>query len=104
MTTAQLLLIHYSSFVTVVSFVNLIRLDYWWIRVWDFPHLQVAMLALIGLLAWLVLGRNVQWPVLLLPVGLVAASLYKGWLILSLHASAQERGALRTPKDGSTSR
>lgn len=81
MTTSQLFLTCYSSFVIAASFAHLIRLDYWWIRIWDFPHLQVAVLTLIGLAAWLVLGRDVQWPLVLLPIGLVAASLYQAWLM-----------------------
>ena len=76
MITAQLFLIYYSTSVIIASFLHLIHLDYWWIRIWDFPHLQVALLTLIGLLIWLILGLNVQWTVVLLPVGLVAALLY----------------------------
>lgn len=81
MTTTYPFLIWYSSFVIIISFAHLIRLDYWWIRIWDFPHLQTAVLTLIGLMAWLVLGQAAEGPVMLLPIGLVAALLYQGWLM-----------------------
>lgn len=81
MTATYLFLIYYTCFVIFASFAHLIRLDYWWIRMWDFPHLQVALLTLVGLAAWAVVGRDVQWPLMLLPIGLVGASLYQAWLI-----------------------
>ena len=81
MTTTHEFLIWYSSFVLVISFAHLIRLDYWWVRMWDFPHLQVAALTLAGLLAWLVLGHGVQGVARWLPLGLVIASLYQAWLM-----------------------
>lgn len=81
MTTTYLILVCYSSFIIAASFAHLIRLDYWWIRIWDFPHSQLAVLTLTGLIGWFALGRPVEWPVALLPVGLGAAFLYQGWLI-----------------------
>ena len=81
MTTTHPFLFWYSGFVIVISFAHLIRLEYWWIRIWDFPHLQTAVLTLIGLVAWLVLDHTFQWPVVLLPIGLVIAFLYQGWLM-----------------------
>lgn len=81
MASTHLLLIYYTSFIIVISFVHLIRLEYWWIRIWDFPHLQLFVLTVIGLVAWLALDYSVQWPVMLLPIGLVGAFLYQGWLI-----------------------
>lgn len=81
MTTTHPFLFWYSVFVIVISFAHLIRLEYWWIRIWDFPHLQTAVLTLIGLVAWLVLDHTFQWPVVLLPIGLVIAFLYQGWLM-----------------------
>lgn len=81
MTTTHLFLTYYSSFVIVASFAHLIKLDYWWIRMWDFPHLQVALLTVLGLIAWITIGQNVEGLMWVLPVGLTAAALYQGWLI-----------------------
>lgn len=83
MITTHPFLLWYSVFVIIISFAHLIRLDYWWIRIWDFPHLQTAVLTLLALVAWLVLDldHTFQWPDMLLPTGLVIALLYQGWLM-----------------------
>ncbi|HLL95643.1 MAG TPA: endonuclease/exonuclease/phosphatase family protein [Spirosoma sp.] len=82
MATIHLLLTYYSGLVIIMSFIHLIRLEYWWIRIWDFPHLQVFVLTVIGLVAWLVLGHTWQWPLVMLPIGLIGAVLYQLWLIV----------------------
>ncbi|WP_128546842.1 endonuclease/exonuclease/phosphatase family protein [Larkinella soli] len=74
-------LLIYALVVTTLSFIHLIRVDYWWVRMWDFPHFQLAVLAGIGMAAWLALSRNTDWPVVLAPVGLLASLAYEGWLI-----------------------
>lgn len=71
----------YAGFVIFGSFAHLIRLDYWWIRIWDFPHLQLAIMGLIGLAAYLAEGYAGQWGGLWIPVGLVAGLGYQSWLI-----------------------
>jgi len=89
-----LLLPTFIWFVIVASFIHLIRLDYWWIRIWDFPHLQLCVLALVGLVAWIFLGENNGWSDALMPVGLSAALLYQAWLIYPytpLHAKQVHR-------------
>lgn len=81
MTTTEAVLLGYAGFVSTASFVHLIRSDYWWIRIWDFPHLQLTVLAAGGLVVWLVLGSALAWPLGLVPAGLLSAMLYQGWLI-----------------------
>ncbi len=81
MTTIEYNLLTYSVVVTVASFLNLIRLDYWWIRMWDFPHLQLTVLAALGLLAWLLTGHYTTGTLIAAPLGLLATLLYQGWLI-----------------------
>ncbi|MBC3786386.1 endonuclease/exonuclease/phosphatase (EEP) superfamily protein YafD [Spirosoma sp. LMG 31448] len=98
MTTISLFLIFYTSFVLFASFAHLIRLDYWWIRIWDFPHLQVSVMTLLGLLAWAVFGHAVDGPASLLPIGLVAASFYQGWLIYP-YTALHKREVRSTGKD-----
>jgi endonuclease/exonuclease/phosphatase (EEP) superfamily protein YafD len=71
----------YAIFCVTVSFLHLVRLDYWWIRIWDFPHLQLAVLTTLGLVAWLVLDRNLQWPFLLIPIGFAVTLAYQSWLM-----------------------
>ncbi|GAB2598282.1 endonuclease/exonuclease/phosphatase family protein [Spirosoma areae] len=71
----------YALVITVASFINFIRLDYWWIRMWDFPHLQLTALASAGLISWAILSRDSSWPMVMVPVSLLATLLYQGWLI-----------------------
>ncbi|MGF7217552.1 endonuclease/exonuclease/phosphatase (EEP) superfamily protein YafD [Spirosoma lacussanchae] len=81
MTTTTLVLLGYTGFLVLASFIHLIRLDYWWVRIWDFPHLQLTALTVLGLVAWLLADQSTQWPLTIAPVGLLAASIYQGWLI-----------------------
>ncbi|GAB3688806.1 endonuclease/exonuclease/phosphatase family protein [Spirosoma flavus] len=81
MPAPDLVLLIYSICITIASFINLIRLDYWWIRVWDFPHLQLTVLAAIGLMGWLVVGHHMDGFLLIVPIGLLATLLYQSWLI-----------------------
>lgn len=81
MSTIDSVLLTYSVIVTTASFLNLIRLDYWWIRVWDFPHLQLTVLAATGLVGWLVTGCHTNGYMLVVPIGLLATLAYQGWLI-----------------------
>lgn len=81
MTTLFTILTSCSVFLIIASFINLLPIDYWWVRIWDFPHLQLALLTLICLVAWVTLGEPFTWPLGLIPLGLVLAALYQGWLI-----------------------
>ncbi|GAB3902640.1 endonuclease/exonuclease/phosphatase family protein [Larkinella knui] len=104
MSNVEFFLIGYACFVTVISFVHLIRIDAWWIRIWDFPHLQLTVLAAIGLLGWAALSRNTEWPMLLAVGGLLAALLYEGWLIYPftpLHAKQVKFAGKRAKDDPS---
>ncbi|MBO0931442.1 endonuclease/exonuclease/phosphatase family protein [Fibrella aquatilis] len=71
----------YCLLITFLSFIHLLRIDAWWIRIWDFPHTQLTVLAGIGVLGWLSFVQDFSWPLWLAPVGLTAALLYQGWLI-----------------------
>ncbi|WP_080055816.1 endonuclease/exonuclease/phosphatase family protein [Spirosoma aerolatum] len=81
MPTLDLVLLIASISIICASFINLIRLDYWWIRIWDFPHLQLTVLAALGLLGWLLLGHPVNGILLIVPVGLLATLTYQFWLV-----------------------
>lgn len=81
MTTIELVFLVYSIFIVVASFINLLRIDYWWIRMWDFPHLQLAALAFAGMVGWLALVNQYGWPHWLVPTFFGASLLYQSWLI-----------------------
>lgn len=81
MHTAENVLLAYTLLITIASFLNFIRLDYWWIRVWDFPHLQLTVLAAIGLVGWFVVNHSLTGYYSIVPIGLLATLCYQGWLI-----------------------
>jgi endonuclease/exonuclease/phosphatase (EEP) superfamily protein YafD len=81
MSYAELFFLGYAIFIAVISFIHLLRIDYWWIRMWDFPHFQLMVLASVGLVVWLIGFRSFGWPQVLVPVLLSAALVYQGWLI-----------------------
>lgn len=80
MTTSELGWLIYGLFITTISFIHLLRIDYWWVRIWDFPHTQLAALAAIGLVGWAFFVHDLTWPQVLVPVGLGSAMLYQAWL------------------------
>lgn len=81
MTTTDYLFLGFAVFIATISFIHLLRIDYWWIRMWDFPHFQIMVLALAGLVAWLIGVQAFSWPQLLTPALLVASLSYQTWLI-----------------------
>lgn len=104
MHTVEYVLLVYAIVVTVASFLNFIRLDYWWIRIWDFPHLQLTLLAAIGLVCWLVFDHTLTGWYSFVPIGLLATLCYQGWLIYPftpLHKKQVVRVASRTGNDES---
>lgn len=48
---------------------------------WDFPHLQLTVMAMVGLAGWVVLGSNAAGPMLMVPIGLSVTLGYHLWLI-----------------------
>ncbi len=80
MTTTEWGWLLYGLLITVLSFIHLLRLEYWWVRIWDFPHTQLATLAVIGLLGWAIFVQVYSWPHWLAPAGLTAALIYQAWL------------------------
>ncbi|GAA4466549.1 endonuclease/exonuclease/phosphatase family protein [Nibrella saemangeumensis] len=89
METLEVVFLCYSLFIVTASFINLLRIDYWWIRMWDFPHLQLIVLAVLGLGGWFIWVHQYNWPNWLVPVFLVASIIYQLWLIFPytrLHA------------------
>ncbi|AQG78576.1 endonuclease/exonuclease/phosphatase family protein [Spirosoma montaniterrae] len=102
MTTITLFFSIYATVLVAASFIHLVRLDYWWIRIWDFPHTQLTALTTAGLLGWLLFVSDFSWPAVLIPVGLLVAMIYQGWLIYPytpLHKKQVRRISRRVAKD-----
>lgn len=81
MTTTDSFFLGFAVFIATISFIHLLRIDYWWIRMWDFPHFQIMVLALAGLVAWLINVHTFSWPQVMAPALLVASLSYQTWLI-----------------------
>lgn len=61
---ARLFLLTLSAVLVLITLLPLWETDRWWVRLWDFPRLQVALLLMIciALVAWLgPRGRRVFW-------------------------------------------
>ncbi|ARK09378.1 endonuclease/exonuclease/phosphatase family protein [Fibrella sp. ES10-3-2-2] len=80
MTTTEWGWLLYGVLITALSFIHLLRIEYWWVRIWDFPHTQLAALAVVGLIGWGVFVQVYTWPLWLVPAGLTAALIYQAWL------------------------
>lgn len=66
----------------IVSFIHLIKYDAWWIRIWDFPHMQLALMSLLCLAGWLSVAQIDTLLDKSVTAGLLAALSYQLWLFL----------------------
>jgi endonuclease/exonuclease/phosphatase (EEP) superfamily protein YafD len=69
-------LVALAALAVVLSFIPAWQTDHWWVRIWDYPRLQIAavLLLLLLLLLWVALKRT--WPFWALVLGTVVAL---GW-------------------------
>jgi hypothetical protein len=59
MTTAVIL----SMIALLPTLLPLSSVDWWWVRIWDFPRLQLAVLYLLGLgPLWMAAGKSWERP------------------------------------------
>ncbi len=65
----------------LATLLSLLRAKAWWIRIWDFPRLQLAVLALVALLIWLFVAEWYQWPQLSFTAALAAVVAFQGALV-----------------------
>lgn len=63
------------------TLLSLSRSKAWWIRVWDFPRLQLCVLALGALVLWAFSANWMAWPDNLFTVALAAALLFQATLV-----------------------
>ena len=62
----------------VLTLFSVTDLNAWWIRIWDFPRLQIAVLMLLVLIAVIAWDRRWRWP---LGAVLLCAFGYQSWRI-----------------------
>lgn len=74
-------LIALAVFLSVVTVLPWFQHPAWWVRIWDFPRLQLALLSLVGTLLTAVsaLADDWQWP---LQIIFLFTLLYQAWWIL----------------------
>lgn len=78
--------IHWSLTITALLVATVTILPWfkhpaWWVRIWDFPRLQLALICLVGLGLTLAYGPTGWWRATLL-ITFGAAVLYQAWWIL----------------------
>ena len=65
----------------VPTVLSLSRSKVWWIRIWDFPRLQIFLLSLCALAAWIFSGHWLAWPQNLFSIALTAVAVLQGALV-----------------------
>ena len=63
------------------TLLSLSRSKAWWIRVWDFPRLQLCVLAAASLVLWISGASWFAWPSNLFTLALAAVLLFQGALV-----------------------
>lgn len=74
---SQILLTGLSIFFFLSSYIPLIKLDYWWIRIFDYPRFQKLIIHIMLIVAWWIFGENRNETLIwtgLLAVGVVYLS------------------------------
>ncbi|PKA84163.1 endonuclease/exonuclease/phosphatase (EEP) superfamily protein YafD [Ulvibacter sp. MAR_2010_11] len=66
----------------VLSLFPYVAVDYWWIRIFDFPHLQLTFLTLIALLVYMIRFNFKEWRDYAFSIVLIACFLFQFTKIL----------------------
>ena len=69
------------AFAVVATALSLVRAKAWWIRIWDFPRLQVAVIGSLALALWLVSGSGAEgWRIVFAGVVVIAVAYQLGMI------------------------
>ena len=71
----------FGSLVIAATLLSLLRAKAWWVRIWDFPRVQLAVLALLALMSWVFGAPWHAWPHLLFTFALLAVIAFQGVLV-----------------------
>jgi endonuclease/exonuclease/phosphatase (EEP) superfamily protein YafD len=83
-------------FAAVVVFGTLLPLwgwEKWWVRILDFPRLQIACLGVMVVLLWIPLWKSAHWWQIAAWIFVLAAVVYQGFRIFPFTALAREQMA-----------
>jgi endonuclease/exonuclease/phosphatase (EEP) superfamily protein YafD len=67
--------------VIVTTILPLIRTGFWFVRIFDFPRLQIAFIGMAALLGFFVSGFSATWPETVFVAALIAGILYQAYRI-----------------------
>ncbi len=78
------------ALVIIATLLSLSRSKVWWVRIWDFPRLQLFILAVGALVAWSVGADALAWPQNLFTIALIAVAVLQGALVWRYTALAPQ--------------
>jgi len=65
----------------VATLLSLLRAKSWWVRIWDFPRFQLALLGLAALVLWVLAGSWAEWGGLSFTGALGASAAYQAAMV-----------------------
>lgn len=77
---SQGLLLGCGGFLILTTLLSVLRVDVWWIRIWDFPRHQLSVVSGLVLLGLVWVGDGDVWTIGIF-VGLCISVAYQGWRI-----------------------
>ena len=80
-TVLSILAVVIGAVAIITTLLPLSRSKVWWVRIWDFPRLQLCVLSLGALVAWIFGVQSLAWPQNLLTIALVAVVVFQGALV-----------------------
>ena len=69
------------SIAIITTLLSLLRAKAWWIRIWDFPRLQLGILALGALGLWALITPSWAWPHILFALALAGVAAFQAMLV-----------------------
>ena len=69
------------SIAIITTLLSLLRAKAWWIRIWDFPRLQLGILALGALGLWSLITPSWAWPHSVFALALAGAAIFQAMLV-----------------------
>ena len=71
----------FGIFAVVVTLLPLIAVDFWWIRVFDFPHIQLTLLTLTAIAAYFIRFEIKEWQDYIFMTVLIGCFVFQFWKI-----------------------
>lgn len=82
MSTIEYIILVFNVLICLPSVASMTTFDYWWVRVFDFPRIQIALLIILNIILGLFVYSFSYWFQTAIILVLVASLIYQCWLIL----------------------